>query len=42
MNYFREEDFNRLTNDDIKKLEKEIDDIKKIKGNKKGWISNNI
>ena len=40
--YLRKDDFNKLTNNDIKKLEKEIQELKEFKDDKREWLSNNI
>ncbi|MGL5754963.1 MAG: hypothetical protein ACRCYC_06515 [Paraclostridium sp.] len=40
--HLRKDDFNNLTNADLKKLEKEMEELKEFTGDKREWISNNI
>lgn len=42
LNLLRKEDFKKLTNDDVKKIEEVTPSLKSIKSDKKSWIGDNI
>ena len=40
--YLRKDDFNKLTNNDVTNLEKELESLKEFKGDKREWLLDNI